>query len=91
VVIAQELGLMPPLPVSPFANLSERIAAEKRAVELQVANLVDPSQLAPGIRFSVPSTANRNKEYLFRKEAHVSNATARLDARSKQKADRYCK
>lgn len=72
-------------------NKKELVAAEKRAVEAQVANMVQAKNLAPGIMFSVPDVAALNREYLYRKEAQVSDATARLNARAGKKADRYCK
>lgn len=46
---------------------------------------------APGLKFSIPNVANINKEYLFRKEAQVSDATARLNARASKKSDKFCK
>lgn len=73
------------------AGKKERVASEKRAIEAQVAVMVQQNQLAPGIKFSVPDAASLNREYLYRKEASVSDATARLNARAGKKADRYCK
>lgn len=73
------------------AGKKAAVASEKRAIEAQVAMMVQQSQLAPGVVFSVPNAANLNREYLYRKEATVSDATARLNARAGKKADRYCK
>lgn len=72
----------------------ELIARDKLRIEKEVAIRIETGgQLPNGIKFSIPNSKveNLNKEYLFRKEANVSDATSRLDQRTKKKADRYCK
>jgi hypothetical protein len=77
--------------------LAEKRAAEAAAAAAQLSNHVNAASLAPGVKFSIPNLGGgaggsvMSKEYLVRKEASVSHATARLDERAKKKSDRYCK
>lgn len=72
-------------------QIAARAAAAAAAQATQVVDFSGASSLAPGVKFSVPNASNINKQYLFRQEATVSDATSRLDQRIKKKADRYCK
>jgi len=73
----------------------EMIEREKKMAEQQVANMV--KSLPPGVHFSIPSSAALNKKSYTSAATAISqssdptSASARLEARAKKKADRYCK